>query len=263
MATRARMAEFGVSKYLASDLVRRGLINKVRTGWYRLPVADPYVIDAVKSRCVLSGAHALKFYGGWVPHEAVRHYTLTSPTSTSDPAIRVHRHPRMTKAQYSNGIIPWKSALKHALSGIEVPEQVAIIDSLHNSNRSNRIDRAELLKYVAHLRGAKVLSLCDARADSGIESVARVRLVLQGHHVRSQVPIGHHQSIDLVVDGILALEIDGATHSNPEQWRRDMRKNNALLDAGYLGMRLSYWDVVDGWEAAYSRMLGLLVSARS
>lgn len=261
VANRQRLRQVGANDYLLEVLNQKRYIVPVRRGWYRIPGADKDVVAAVASGCLLSGAHALKFYGGWIPHQGTVHYQATGNSKSAPAGTEIHRRPRLTREDSPNGVTPWRSALLHALQGVELPEQVAILDSLCNTKKQNRLSPVDLLSYAATIGNNKLVSLCDSKAESGVESLTRVRLVLRGHRVRSQVPLGNHQRLDLLVDETIALEIDGSTHGEAEQWRKDMRKNHAAINSGYLILRLSYWDVTENWESSYEKILKLLSRA--
>ncbi len=109
------------------------------------------------------------------------------------------------------------------------------------------IDESNLDQLGRSLPGHKryLLQLVDPLCESRPESEARTRLTLAGHRVRSQVPLGR-QRIDLEVDGVLALEVDG------ERWHfttfeEDRRKDLAMTCAGYHALRASARMVLREW----------------
>ena len=222
-------------------------IQRIRLGWYRGPTPHKLVLQAVQQNCLLSGAHALSFSGGWIPHGAQLQFQTLSGNPTSVKGVSVHHRPRVQVKECRYGLVPWEVALHHAFQGLELCEQVAIIDSLLNAKVDRQINRRELSNYLASNGWAKVLGLTDKGAQPGIESLARVRLIQMGHDVRTQVQLENGWPIDLLIDRRIALEIDGNTHGAPEQWRRDIKKSHLSTRAGYLNLRLSYWDVTEGW----------------
>jgi very-short-patch-repair endonuclease len=85
--------------------------------------------------------------------------------------------------------------------------------------------------------------LADARAESVLESLARVALVLAGLTPRVQEWIGRFR-VDLLI-GNVVIELDGFEHhSSRADYRSDRRRCNALTVKGYRVLRFSWEDVV-------------------
>ncbi|WP_432507167.1 DUF559 domain-containing protein [Kineococcus arenarius] len=91
----------------------------------------------------------------------------------------------------------------------------------------------------------KHLLLVDPLAMSPLESLVRVHLVTAGLRVRSQVHLPGVGRVDLLVDGWLAVELDGhAYHSREGAYREDRRRDRAALRQGVVVLRFTYEDVV-------------------
>ena len=79
--------------------------------------------------------------------------------------------------------------------------------------------------------------LADGRAESVLESMARVALVLGGLPPEVQVWIGRMR-VDLMIGNVI-IELDGFEHhSNRADYRRDRRRCNALTAARLSGAAL-------------------------
>ncbi|CAA9401714.1 MAG: hypothetical protein AVDCRST_MAG35-943, partial [uncultured Quadrisphaera sp.] len=94
-----------------------------------------------------------------------------------------------------------------------------------------------------------VLAAADARAASGIESLARVELVEAlrslGLTVEVQVGLRGVGAVDLLVDGWLVVELDGfAFHADRASYREDRRRTQVLTRHGCAWLRSTYEDVV-------------------
>lgn len=112
------------------------------------------------------------------------------------------------------------------------------------------LDRSRLREAAKSLRGpgaAKVRDvarLCDAQAESPIETLLRL-IAREFGRVDPQVWIDGVGRVDLILDGWLVLEADGFEfHSTRAHYREDRRRANALVAAGYVLLRFSYEDVV-------------------
>jgi hypothetical protein len=86
---------------------------------------------------------------------------------------------------------------------------IAALDWALHTGALDRVDLETLiLRLPAGRRG--IGGWVDERCESLPESLSRTRLRLAGHSVASQVPVGDdNERIDLVVDGIAGIEVDG------------------------------------------------------
>ncbi len=126
----------------------------------------------------------------------------------------------------------------------EIPVAVAAIDAmlhsgvLHTSDLTNRIALSGGLWRVSRARD--VLKLVDGRSESPPESRLRVTFLEAGlppavpqHEVRKNGIFVAR--VDLAWPAArVAVEYDGAHHADPMQIRRDRRRLNGLVDAGWL-----------------------------
>jgi very-short-patch-repair endonuclease len=108
-------------------------------------------------------------------------------------------------------------------------------------------------------RGRKVLRHCLASAESGVESIFRVRAARAGFRFRTQAELAGGR-VDFVFGERLLVEVDGsAHHSGHEEFVRD-RERDALHKAlGYVVVRFSYEQVVHRWHEVES-VLTLIVA---
>jgi very-short-patch-repair endonuclease len=90
----------------------------------------------------------------------------------------------------------------------------------------------------------KVLDLVDGTADSPIEVVARILFLAEGIHTQTQVELPGIGFVDFLLEGFLIVEIDGSSHLEPRQVKKDRQRNNAGTLTGYAVLRYGYADVV-------------------
>lgn len=90
----------------------------------------------------------------------------------------------------------------------------------------------------------KVLDLVDGTADSPVEVVARLLFRSEGIYTETQVELPGIGFVDFLLEGFLIVEIDGATHLEPRQVKKDRSRNNASILSGYAVLRYGYADVV-------------------
>jgi very-short-patch-repair endonuclease len=123
---------------------------------------------------------------------------------------------------------------------------VAALDWAIHTRALDEIDFETLILEVPHqYRGIR--DWVDRQCESLPESLSRTRLRLAGHKVTSQVPLGEVQRIDLVVDDLVAIEVDGEEH----HWNRfeaDRAKDVDISLCNLHAMRPSARMVFSNWE---------------
>lgn len=93
-----------------------------------------------------------------------------------------------------------------------------------------------------------LLGRTDPRAQSGTESISRIRLRALGYDVVVQPKIAGVQWADLRI-GKLILECDSALHhSSPADSKRDRHRDRRALIDGWMTMRLTYDNILYEWE---------------
>lgn len=96
-----------------------------------------------------------------------------------------------------------------------------------------------------HLREA--LSLSSERARSILETVARLQLIDMGLTPQVGVWIEGVGEVDMIILGFIVIEVDGwAFHSSKEQREKDLKRDRELLRRGYVVLRFTYDDVMNG-----------------
>ena len=132
--------------------------------------------------------------------------------------------------------------LTNTRSRPSIARAVAMLDVLL---RAGTVERGALRRLLyngkAHgiVRARRALELADGRAESIPESEMRVWLVLGGLHVTPQYPVYDGAGaflgrLDLAVEECkLGIEYDGSWHDNPEQSEHDLRRRDALRQAGW------------------------------
>lgn len=96
-----------------------------------------------------------------------------------------------------------------------------------------------------HLREA--LSLSSDRARSILETVARLQLIDMGLTPQVGVWIEGVGEVDMIILDFIVIEVDGwAFHSSKEQREKDLKRDRELLRRGYVVLRFTYDDVMNG-----------------
>ena len=96
-----------------------------------------------------------------------------------------------------------------------------------------------------HLREA--LSLSSERARSILETVARLQLIDMGLTPQVGVWIEGVGEVDMIILDFIVIEVDGwAFHSSKEQREKDLKRDRELLRRGFVVLRFTYDDVMNG-----------------
>ncbi|NYD77111.1 endonuclease domain-containing protein [Arthrobacter cupressi] len=103
-----------------------------------------------------------------------------------------------------------------------------------------------------------VLDLVIPRADSLTEVLARTHFIRAGLMIRMHAEVPGVGEVDCLIEDCLAVELDGGSHMEPRQVKKDQRRNNAALGAGLLPLRFYYDDVVHHPERMVAHVLGVL-----
>lgn len=244
------------------DLVRRGAtdrdltravrekdVRRVRRGWYT--TFDPHDprYRAVRVGGRLTGLMALRQYGAWMWSRNPP--TLASVTRQASrlrrmKGVRVVYDPPRVARRGSLSVVDPRDALLRAI--LDESHETAVI-AWDWASRSKLFTEAALDEVAALVPANKrgFLLWTDRGSDSIIESAARVRLLARGHEVVSQVHVHHPSPIDLVIDGTVALELDGEEF-HADSFEKDRAKDLAIATAGLMPLRAAYSMVRYAWS---------------
>jgi very-short-patch-repair endonuclease len=100
-------------------------------------------------------------------------------------------------------------------------------------------------------------------ADSGLESLVRLRLRHHGLSVRTQVRVSGVGRIDLVIGERLLIEVDGkAGHADPASRHKDLVRDAHAAMWGYDTLRFDYAMVVHDWDLVERAILARIAAGR-
>ncbi|MCV7194589.1 endonuclease domain-containing protein [Mycolicibacterium brumae] len=229
--------------------LRRGVASgdliRLRHGWFAIRTHDPEAAAAVKAGGALACVSAMRWHGLWVPPGyAETHIRRTRRSRGRGLSCSAIGGPYPV----TGPVDPVTLALACAARCMTAEDWVASCDS-HLS--SVGIDAAEFLKTLGHpgdSRLKKLLAMTDPSSQSGTESIARVRLKALGYHVISQPSVPGVGHVDLRV-GALLIECDSVQHhTDLAAYQRDRARDRKAVVAGWITFRLTYDDVLYGWD---------------
>jgi very-short-patch-repair endonuclease len=216
----------------------------------------PQLARAAQLGGAVSCISALHLFGVWAPPGHGLHVRLHSDAHVRS-AKGVRRIHRRGSAPGSSPIDTPLRALEIALTCVDDLTAVILIDS---AMHSGLVSRAELEPLLAGTnRGRRLGSRVDSRAESGTETIVRVRLRARGVRLRTQVPIAGIGRVDLLVGDRLVIEVDGETwHDRESTFESDRARDSALVTRGYIVLRYSYRRVMDDWDNVEREILSLV-----
>ncbi|MCF8607001.1 hypothetical protein L5I01_26965 [Gordonia sp. HY442] len=226
---------------VSGDLIR------LRPWWYATRLHDATVVSAVRDGGILTCVDALRFHGMWTPpgYRASLHLRRSKNKSGKHKACRVSVGAERMAAE---AVDPLPVALKYASGCLPVEGWIAVADSYMNSTGTGAADLRVGMGTIS-VTLSHAVDRTDAKSQSGTESIARVRLKSEGYDVVVQPSIEGVGHTDLRI-GKLLIECDSFMyHASRDDYERDHHRDRRALVDGWLTIRLTYDDIVYGWDA--------------
>lgn len=260
MAQKRQLVARGARDHHLTSAVREGEVVRVRNGWYStLSEQDP-ALRAVRVGGRLTGISALIARGAWalgehplhvsVHDNAARLRTQWNRHKSLDVAaprgVRLHWDEREVRERGIATSVGLVDALRRVILDEELETAVAALDWALHTGALDPIDFETLiLSLPAERRG--IGGWVDAACESLPESLSRTRLRLSGHVVVSQVPLRDGKRIDLVVDGIAGIEVDGDLYHR-DRFEQDRSKDIDITIDNLHALRPSARTVFRDWD---------------
>lgn len=211
----------------------RGEVFRLHRGWYSLTTDHP-ALPVLGSGCALGCISALRALGVWTPDTGLHVHVPRSNSGRRLPDGVLH----WGRTPAHGWLVSVPTAIRQAVSCLETEYAVAVIDSaLHQGVLSAQ--QWTLMCHVHEQSVGRLRHLVDRRAESGLESLTRLRLVAL--HPQLQVEIGPHR-VDLLV-GRICIELDGFAHHGRDRFDADRRRDANLVSRGYQVLHFSYEQV--------------------
>lgn len=247
-----------MSRTRLSKDVQRGRIERLRPGVFATADAHPAERSAAQHGGALTCSAALRRHGVWVM------------TAEGSPHVwvgrrgRVHPHPgcrcvsHYFRGTSAFGVVDVATALIH-LHHCEGAE--SFFASLESALRLRLVSVAERRRIrsalPAHARW--LVDLARPDADSGVESLLRLRLHILGIRLECQVEVSGVGRVDFVADSRLIIEVDRrANHDGSSMRHKDLVRDAAASALGYETLRFDYAQIVHDWPSVQPAILAAL-----
>lgn len=152
------------------------------------------------------------------------------------------------------GVAPVAAALVHAYRCLGQEAFFAAYESAWNKRLLPASDRRRVREQLP-VSARWLLDLARPDAESGLESILRLRLHLLGIRLESQVTIPGVGRVDFVVAGRVILEIDGRENHTGDRRHRDLMRDAAASAAGFETLRFDYALVLYDWDRVVAAIL--------
>jgi very-short-patch-repair endonuclease len=265
IAHRRALYEAGASRETVRASLRRSELVAVRRDWVATPTCPTALRRAVqigaRLTCLSAAAHLeLWMIGDGRFHVAApptaSRLALTSATTGPPPEL-VHWAAPPVSVTTRVAIDPIENVLAAVARCQPHENAVAVIDSALNRKL---VHRAQLVELAAKIGGrfAETVADPDGRADSGLETLPRLRLARRGVVMVPQARLDGHR-VDGLIGDRLVLQFDGDRfHSTKEQRRRDREEDARLVLQGYAVLRYGFEDVMHHWERTEAQILSAM-----
>jgi very-short-patch-repair endonuclease len=241
VARTGTLLKAGFSERSIRSLVAAGQIARLRHGVVALPGAAPDLVAAVLANGLLCCASAAPHHQLWRLRDPDRLHLLCRHGAAA--GVVIHRG-SVVPPEFPKPIAGLTDTLLHALRCLPPVEAAILVESALLQGRTGLDYLGTRLPGNRNGAARKVLELVDGTADSAIEVVARLLFRSQGIHTETQVDLPGIGIVDFLLEGFLIVEVDGNSHLQPGQVRKDRRRNNASTLSGYAVLRYGYQDVV-------------------
>ena len=257
------LARFGCTRAVLSGALRRGEIIRVRSGVFASPRASADVVAAAEHGGALTCAKALRAQGVWTLDDDMQPHVSLGAGGRSHPHAPCDCVAHYRPGPMRLGMADVEQALIHAFACYGDELFFAAYESAWNKGLIGSAARARIRATLP--RSAEwLLDFARADAQSGLESILRLRLHLMGIALTCQVKIPDVGRVDFVIEGRIILEADGEqNHGSTEQRHRDRWRDAAASRQGYETLRFDYALIIHHWAMVAAAILAALARAHA
>ncbi|KJQ55062.1 endonuclease domain-containing protein [Microbacterium sp. SA39] len=263
IARGSTLQKYGCSRSGLAAATNAGGIRRLRQGVFALPTTHAGIVTAAEHGGALTCAAALRAHGVWllpVPDGEIHVWMGRSG--------RHHRHEGCSCTNHYSpgsaelGLAPVVACLIHAYRCLDEEAFFAAYESAWNQRLLGAHDRARIRRELPSA-ARWLLDLARPDAQSGLESLLRLRVHLLGILLDCQVHIPGVGRVDFVLAGRIILEADGKENHTHAKRHADLRRDAAASALGYETLRFDYAMIVHDWPTVVAAILPALGRARS
>ena len=260
IAHRDEVGRAGFTAGAVAAAVRAGRVRRVRRVWVALPRGDGELIRAAELGGRVACLSVARRRGWWIPEQVdVQPHLHFRPNGRAVPFDGVsHWTKPLSPVSPSSLLESVEDALAHIASCLDREAALVVWESaIRSENLSTDALRSVRWRSRA---SAECAAEVNGLSDSGLETIAIVRLSRWGVPIRQQLYLAGHP-VDLLIGDRLVVQLDGfAHHSTSKDRTRDLRHDAELRLRGYTVLRFSYAQVIHDWPAV-ERTIGRAIAA--
>ena len=256
VARTSALLKAGATKAALRSLVRAGILLQPRKGIFTLPSVHPELIRALAEAGHPACVTAARLHGLWIIEDDRLHvwHGRAGYSRPRDGCACVHHWddgPPLMPGQLPS-ISRTLVQIAHCLG------EEAFFAGLESALRQQLLTPAAMKwmrgKIPTSLRW--LLNFARSDADSGLESLVRLRLHHLGIDARTQVGIRGTGTVDLLVGDRLIIETDGReNHESPQKRHGDLMRDVNSARLGFETLRLNYAMVMYHWALVEAAIL--------
>lgn len=257
------LQQYGSTRSQLADATRTGAIRRIRPGVYALETTDPKIVVAAAHGGALTCADALRAYGIWVL-PSVDHdvHVWLGRSGRTHPHASCECIPHHSPGTAGLGLAPVAAALVHAYRCLDQEAFFAAYESAWNKHLLSSHDRKRIRRELPKSTHW-LLDLARSDAESGLESVLRLRLHLLGIQLDCQVVIDGVGRVDFVAERRVIIEVDGRlNHAGHDMRHKDLTRDAAASHLGFETLRFDYAMIMHDWDAVAHAITSAIARAR-
>jgi hypothetical protein len=274
VASRLELMSAGATGHDLTVAVSSRRLVRIRRDHYALPATERPIQEAIRIGGRLGCVSALSHYGVFAFDTTFAHLHLgrdasrlraprnrfASLTEQNRDGAELHWSPLLEPDGGTDVAIGLKDALAQSLRCQHPWHAIASLDNALNQRLIDEADLAEIFAS-APLRCHRLRAQLDGRSEAGQESVLRLIILAAGLHCDLQVVVARVGRVDLIVEGILALEADSRlAHDGWALHVRDRDRDLELARQGYMSLRPVYHRTMSTPNDVRDAVLNLLAA---
>lgn len=262
IARGSRLQQVGISRSILARAVRESAVVRIRDGIFALPSVQDDIRIAAEHGGALTCGSALRRHGVWVLDDSVATHVWVGHGGRAHPHDECACVSHFYRGAAPLGPVSVETALRHLYRCAGEEAFFAAFESAWNLRLLSAAARGRIRAFLA--RSARwLVDFARRDADSGLESILRLRLHRVGLVLTSQVVIVGVGRVDFVVGGKLILEVDGRENHDGESHRhKDLVRDAQASTLGYETLRFDYAQIIHDWPAVSRAIRGALTRLR-
>lgn len=246
IASTRRLVEAGATRHQLSEAVNSGRLLRPRKGVYACDHLDALTTAAARVGGAVTCVSVLRKAHVWAGDSTDLHIQVPARGSArSTPGMHLHwGRPRFDMTHQ------WRAGpLQAVWQAIHCLDEENAIAALESAVHERFLTSSQLARItsIAPKRLADGISRLVRNSGSGLETIARLRLERAGHTVATQAFVPGLGRQDLLIDDVVAVEVDGEAWHGNEQFHVDRSRDLQATRLGRRTVRITATHIRNDW----------------